>query len=418
MSGPPYIGCRWTFTDASGSGYVNLGEVRFFDAAGDFLDVITTVANPGGTPGGDYNAERVIDGITRSNSKCWRDTSFVSGSNPSTLAVNFSSAITIAAYDLYTGGTDASCPQTGYPTAWTLECSTDYATWAVVDNRSGVVVPTAYATSYGWEAREAAFALAGTYPQYGTASYGTALSTCKFVFTATSGGTYPNVDEIRLYDAAGDLMVGALQAAENPGGNQQHTTNYAASKVVDGVTRSNQRCWHDLNAEAVNMTSTLVLNFSSALTFAAYDLYTGGTDGSCPQTGYPTAWKMLCKESYSDPYWSILDSRSGVVVPTAYATSYGWEAREAAFALTGTYPQYAAIAVGSNVSMCKWVFQATSGGTFPNVGDLEVYDVAGAELGIVRSRIPEGHNQRSLLVATHVFTPERPFACNRCSRNG
>ena len=96
MSGPPYIGCRWTFTDASGSGYVNLGEVRFFDAAGDFLDVITTVANPGGTPGGDYNAERVIDGITRSNSKCWRDTSFVSGSNPSTLAVNFSSAITIA----------------------------------------------------------------------------------------------------------------------------------------------------------------------------------------------------------------------------------------------------------------------------------------------------------------------------------
>ena len=140
----------------------------------------------------------------------------------STLVLNFSSALTFAAYDLYTGGTGGSCPQTGYPTAWKMLCKESYSDpyWSILDSRSGVVVPTAYATSYGWEAREAAFALAGTYPQYGTASYGTALSTCKFVFTATSGGTFLNVDEIRLYDAAGDLMVGALQAAENPGGYQ------------------------------------------------------------------------------------------------------------------------------------------------------------------------------------------------------
>ena len=120
-----------------------------------------------------------------------------------------------------------------------------------------------------------------------------------------------------------------------------------------------------------------MLNFSSAVSFAAYDLFSGVSNSNCAASGYPTSWALYCKESFTDEYWAPVDSRTNVSTPTSTSSSYSLSAGSAGFALVDTYPVYSSLSVGTPVSTCKFVFSATAGGGDMNLGELRFYNEAG-----------------------------------------
>ena len=120
-----------------------------------------------------------------------------------------------------------------------------------------------------------------------------------------------------------------------------------------------------------------MLNFSSAVSLVAYDLFSGSVNSNCPTSGYPTSWALYCKESFTDEYWAPMDTRTNVSTPTSGGSSYSLSAGSAGFALVDTYPVYSSLSVGTPVSTCKFVFSATVGGGDMNLGELRFYNEAG-----------------------------------------
>ena len=68
-SPPPYEACKFVF-NSTGSSAVNVGEVRFYNEAGDLFEgLVTAATNPGGL--NSYAPDKVYDGYLNSN--CWND---------------------------------------------------------------------------------------------------------------------------------------------------------------------------------------------------------------------------------------------------------------------------------------------------------------------------------------------------------
>ena len=126
-----------------------------------------------------------------------------------------------------------------------------------------------------------------------------------------------------------------------------------------------------------------MLNFSSAVSLVAYDLFSGSVNSNCPTSGYPTSWALYCKESFTDEYWAPMDTRTNVSTPTSGGSSYSLSAGSAGFALVDTYPVYSSLSVGTPVSTCKFVFSATAGGGDVNLGEIKFHDSDGVDEGLV-----------------------------------
>ena len=133
-----------------------------------------------------------------------------------------------------------------------------------------------------------------------------------------------------------------------------------------------------------------MLNFSSAVSFAAYDLFSGVSNSNCAASGYPTSWALYCKESFTDEYWAPMDTRTNVSTPTSGGSSYSLSAGSAGFALVDTYPVYSSLSVGTPVSTCKFVFSATVGGGDMNLGEIKFYDSDGVDEGLVTAATNPG----------------------------
>ena len=118
------------------------------------------------------------------------------------------------------------------------------------------------------------FGLLTGYPQLDAplSPASTPVSGCKLVITATrAAGWAPALGEVRFLDAAGDVLHGLIadtlsDEESNPGG--RWSSNREPKRAHDW---DHYRCWRDDNG----VPSTLVLSFTAASTFAAYDLKTG-----------------------------------------------------------------------------------------------------------------------------------------------
>ena len=75
---------------------------------------------------------------------------------------------------------------------------------------------------------------------------------------------------------------------------------YRAARL--GKDGQHDECLHD----AFLLPMTLVVTFSSASTFAAYDLWTGESS-SCKTGGEVTSWTLHCRESESGAPWALVD---------------------------------------------------------------------------------------------------------------
>ena len=149
-------------------------------------------------------------------------------------------------------------------------------------------------------------------------------SEVKFVFTAVGqAGQDLQLQEVELFGPSGQL---AVLSATNPGGKVYHDDHTPIWKVHDGYITGN--CWADTQLAGNVATSTLELAFSSAVTFAAYDLFSGRTDDYCPPAGYPTSWQLFCKASTADAHWSLVDTRTNVTAPASAKSSYSLSAGE------------------------------------------------------------------------------------------
>lgn len=200
-----WTACRFVFGATAGGDYSNLGEVRFYDAAGQLLEgVVASASNPGGSSrSNNYAPSKIFDALL---TKCWNDQNGGGASGlASTLELTFEKAVTFAAYDLVTGANDGSCPTDGYPTAWQLLCTANASSgeWAVVDTRTDVAAPTTTRTSYSQVDFAAGFPVVGPASEYPArsadlaAAAGSNVSVCRFVFGATAGGDFTNVRRFR-----------------------------------------------------------------------------------------------------------------------------------------------------------------------------------------------------------------------------
>ena len=441
-SGVPVAACRFTFTavraGSDASNTLNLGEIKFFDAYGDFLNgaarVDTTispshpfssVANPGGSSTTNYGADRLYD-LRHDN--CLSDANGL----PSVVEVTFASPTTFAAYDLWTGE-GSGCHPDGDPTEWLLECREDLGEdghWAIADERTGVAPP---ATTYdGWggsTGTRASYGFAsssnvlfGGFTLSGVASYPlaasegftpgeTAASACKLVWIAVraspaSTGASPLVGEVKFFDAYGDILNGAARvdttispnhavaSAASPGGGVS-SSSFDAERTVDLL---HDGCFKD----DFLLPSTLLLTFSAATAFSAYDLYTGEGD-SCAAGGDVKSWRLYCRTADATP-WHFVDEQSDVALPyqsdnanTGGRASYGFEGEGAGGKLFGGFPlvdsaSYPAPPTDSftagetAATSCKYVFTAirNAGANYPEaaatppvVGEVRFYDAHG-----------------------------------------
>jgi hypothetical protein len=213
---------------------------------------------------------------------------------PSTLHLDFSSESAIAAYDLYTNHENGDKD----PTAWSVYCKmVGAAAWSLMETRS-VTPPSSRKTSYGVSGGLSgnAFSWASVYPTMGPMlAVGSALSSCKFVFSATVGtgvGENLKLAEVRLFDMYGDRAnVMTDSGTTNPGG-KTGANSYSVSKVLD-LNRGSS--WRD----EMGVPSTLQLDFSSNPVITSYQLYTNHENGDQD----PTAWKVYCKTPGADA-WS------------------------------------------------------------------------------------------------------------------
>ena len=438
----PVAACRFTFTAVrSGSGASNtlkLGEIKFFDAYGDFLSgagrvgatidpshLFSSVTNPGGSSTTDYGADRLHD---LQHENCLSDANGL----PSVVEITFAAPTTFAAYDLWTGQ-GSGCHPNGDPTEWLLECREDLSAsghWAIADERTGVTPPAmtydgwagdiGTRASYGFATSGelfGAFTLQGveTYPLLASGGFTpgeTAATSCKFVFTAvraspSSTGTSPLVGEVKFFDGYGDFLNGAARvdttiapshavaSAANPGGDAL-SSDFNADRAVD---LQHEDCFKD----DFLLPSTLLLTFSTATAFAAYDLYTG-EGSSCAAGGDVKSWRLYCRTADATP-WHFIDEQSNVALPyqsdnanDGGRASYGFEGGGGK--LFGGFPlvdssSYPASPTDSftagetSATSCKFIFTAirNAGANYPEaastppvVGEVRFFDEHGDAL--------------------------------------
>ena len=158
--------------------------------------------------------------------------------------------------------------------------------------------PATNASGEGWVAQSSLSVQPATTP----------VTSCRFTFSDTRVGwssSYPPVlGEVRFYDEQGDF-ADIISSASSPG--SWLPSDHGPNKVHDG---QHDECLHD----AFLLPMTLVVTFSSASTFAAYDLWTGESS-SCKTGGEVTSWTLHCRESESGAPWALVDERVDVTPP-------------------------------------------------------------------------------------------------------
>ncbi|KAL1499234.1 hypothetical protein AB1Y20_013739 [Prymnesium parvum] len=299
---PPFVftvyQLRFTRVKGLSSNTISLGEVRFYDASAQRIN-IAAASNPNGTiPNPLEQPSSLIDG---SNLTKWVDTSFF---GESIVRFSLESSATVASYELVTATGDFPANRNRDPTAWEFGVVPSGGSFEVLSVVTGVTPPDARSTSYGLFHVISPPPSSSAPPPPPSLPAGTRY---QFIFSSNRGPSTSvlALAEVLLFGLDGQRVP--VSEALNPGGGVASSSQLAGA-VIDGWNGSK---WLDTNFSGA---SVLQLILSSAQPVVQYELITSPGDTGAERRRDPTGWAFGILGS--DDRFYVLSNVSGVAPPS------------------------------------------------------------------------------------------------------